>query len=1117
VGDCPADCNPKRLQFVPGKFLGHDGQNKCNDLATILGCVSNIVVHMNQIEKSYPLSPMQQGMLFNTLYAPHAGTDIEQTVISLSEPIVGAKLRRAWQQLQRWYPPLRTAFHWEEESEPIQNVYFEAPLPWQDKDWQHLTLTEREYKLQELLIEDRYRGFDLSKAPCMRFTFIKCAPAHYKLLWSFHHMILDGNSYTKLMEEAFACYEQLVHGGTVQKPNTLPFEGYINWLQDQDWSAAASYWRNVLQGISAPTPLPTSSTKPNYKHAHQERHLSEAAVHTLAELAHQNSVTLNTIIQGVWAILLSHYSHEEDIVFGAIRNGRRSTIPGAQNIVGIFINTLPIRVRVEPQAQLIPWLQQLREQHIAVRPYEHSPLVKVRSWSNMLANQPLMSSMVNFMLYNPNTYMQKHVPGWENRDVQLFEQTTFDLTLNAFVEDDLTLQLIYDCGRFADSIIAQMLRSLQTLLEEIIAHPDKSLGELNLLAPEEKQQLIKRWQRATPNPPQTASSLAQRFAHQVAHQPNAIALTYHNQALTYEQLNSRANQLAHWLAANGVTVNTPVALYLSRSLEMVVAILAVLKAGGAYVPIDTASPPERLAFILADTQAPLLLTHSDFQSQLPALSPHCQVVCLDQQHNVLAAQPQTNPDLLQQPESLAYIIYTSGSTGTPKGVCISQANVLHLLAATEPLFHFSSQDVWSLFHSYAFDFSVWEMWGALLYGGRLVIVPFWVSRSPQRFHELLLEEQVTILNQTPSAFQQLVAWECQQPPTANRALRLIIFGGEALALQSLRPWLERYGDQQPQLVNMYGITETTVHITYRPISLSDLNQPEYSPIGQPIPHWQLYLLDEQLQPVPPGVPGEIVVGGAGVAQGYLNRPDLTTARFIDNPFAPGRLYRSGDLARMRADGELDYLGRMDQQVKLRGYRIELGEIQAALAQHDGVQNCAVTVQESDKDKRLVAYLVAIGTPTVNGEDLRTYLASRLPSYMIPNHFVFLDELPLTVNGKLDRRALPLVEQKASTGTEAYVAPRTETEKLLAAIWADVLNLPQVSVEADFFALGGHSLLITKSVIQIKRQCKFDLPLKLHFEEPTIVRLAQRIDQLKRLSPPAGLSDIRYEEIEEFIL
>lgn len=577
----------------------------------------------------------------------------------------------------------------------------------------------------------------------------------------------------------------------------------------------------------------------------------------------------------------------------------------------------------------------------------------------------------------------------------------------------------------------------------------------------------------------------QCFESQAARTPCAIAITCQGKSFSYRELNERANQLARRLKKSGVGPETPVGLCLERSLEMVVAILAVLKAGGAYVPIDLAYPKDRLAFMLDDTKAPVLLTQEKLLSSLPKHA--AEVIALDSDWEKIAAESKENLSCETTGVNIAYILFTSGSTGQPKGCLVTHHNVVRLFTQTESWFGFNATDVWTLFHSYAFDFSVWEIWGALFYGGKLVVVPYLVSRSPNLFYDLLAQEGVTVLNQTPSAFRQLIWAEKSAEKKQSLKLRYVIFGGEALELQSLKPWFDAHGDAQPLLVNMYGITETTVHVTYRPIRKVDLESGAGSVIGVPIPDLQLYVLDENLQPTPVNTPGEMFVGGGGVARGYLNRPDLTRQRFIDDPFSktPGaKLYRSGDLAQYLPNGDLEYLGRIDHQVKVRGFRIELGEIEAALNQHPKIRESIVIAQQgAESDKRLVAYLVPQNeTPSV--PDIRKYLVAKIPEYMVPAVFISLTSLPLTPNGKVDRKALPSPDRARPNLKDEFISPRTDSEKLLAGIWSEVLEIENIGTRDNLFELGGDSIR-SIAILSRAQRAGIDFSLQQLFQNPTI--------------------------------
>jgi amino acid adenylation domain-containing protein len=582
------------------------------------------------------------------------------------------------------------------------------------------------------------------------------------------------------------------------------------------------------------------------------------------------------------------------------------------------------------------------------------------------------------------------------------------------------------------------------------------------------------------------------FEQQVARSPENTALAFEDRTMTYAELNARSNQLACYLSRFGVGPDVLVGICMQRSLDLVIAILAILKAGGAYLPLDPSYPKERLAFMIEDARPPVVITQYDLKESLPDVNG--QVLALDAEWPEIEREASDNLACTARPANLAYVIYTSGSTGRPKGCQITHANVVRLFEATQEWFRFDEHDVWTMFHSYAFDFSVWELWGALIYGGKLVVVPYLVSRSPEDFCQLLQDEGVTVLNQTPSSFRQLIHAEEKVSRAGRLALRYVIFGGEALDMQSLTPWFARYGDQKPQLVNMYGITETTVHVTYRPLSLQDTAGG--SVIGRPIPDLQLYLLDRNLEPVPIGVAGEIYVGGAGVARGYLNRPELNKERFIADAFRPGenrRLYKSGDQARRLPSGDIEYLGRIDQQVKIRGFRIELGEIENVLAQHPDVREAVVQVNTAPQaERRLVAYLVPQNGHLPAHPQLHAYLKERLPEYMIPAAFVSMDRMPLTSNGKIDRQALPKADFSRPEETVDFTEARTALEREVAAAWKEVLALERVGIHDNFFEIGGHSLLATRVIISLRANLGLNFSLRLLFENPTVAGMARAL-------------------------
>jgi amino acid adenylation domain-containing protein/non-ribosomal peptide synthase protein (TIGR01720 family) len=1047
---------------------------------------------------TYALSPMQQGMLFHYLKDPHSGVDIEQIVVHLPEKIDAAQMERAWQWLVRRHEVLRTRFIWEGQ-DTLQEVIAKVVTPFAVYDERGVSEKQRDERLRKYLEADRVRGFDMSVAPMLRVALLEWGEESFALVWSFHHALLDGRSYPVLLRELFEGYQELVTSGSIaERPEPYSYRRYIDWLQEQNFEAADKFWKKELAGFTAATPLVVDrqgvTESEGYRQGEAWVQATSTLTSRLRKLAEARELTLNTLVMGAWAILLHKYSREEDVVFAATRAGRKSSVENADDTVGLFINTVPVRAQIGDDDSVVSVCQAIRRLWVEMRPYEHTPLARVKGASEVPASQPLFETLFVFENYRLDMAMRALGGEWAKRHVELHELTNFPITLAAYNGEELAFKIEFDRRRLEEAAVRRMLGHLLQLLEGIAERPESTVGGLSLLTERERTQLLGEYNPAAQNtessglPSDGGATLHQLFEQQVARRPEAVALTCDGVSLTYAQANARANRIARKLVELGVAPETLVGLCLDRTKEIVIAILAILKSGGAYLPIDLAYPPERLAFMLEDAQAPVLLTQRELTGKLPAT--RAKVLCLE---DVLEA---TSEDLAGEenlgprsaPDNLAYVIYTSGTTGKPKGSLITHRNVVRLFPATEPWYSFNERDSWTLFHSCAFDFSVWEIWGALLYGGRVVVVPFLVSRSPEAFYELLAREKVTVLNQTPSAFRQLI----QAEETIGRrelALRYVIFGGEALEMQSLRPWFERHGDACPHLVNMYGITETTVHVTYRALSKDDLNCG--SVIGVPIPDLQIYILDSNGEMTPIGVPGEMHVGGAGLARGYLRRPELTAQRFIADRVTGrkgARLYRTGDLARFLPGRDIEYLGRIDHQVKIRGFRIELGEIESVLLQHEGVRSAVVMAREDEPGvKRLAAYLV-ITQPGPELSELREHLKKKVPDYMVPAAFVFLEKLPLTASGKVDLRVLPVPESQRPELTREYAAPRTEAEKKLAGIWEKALRVERVGVEDNFFELGGDSILSIQ-IISAARREGLNLTPKLLFAHQTVAALA----------------------------
>ncbi|HYG64235.1 MAG TPA: amino acid adenylation domain-containing protein, partial [Thermoanaerobaculia bacterium] len=990
-------------------------------------------------------------------------------------------------EIVRRHEALRTVFA-ALQGTPVQVIQPAEPFRLPVVDLSALPESVREELARTLAVAEAGWPFDLAQGPMLRGLLLRLAESDHAVMLTMHHIASDGWSMGVLVREVAALYPAFAAG----RPSPLPelpvqYADFAvwqsSWLRGEVLEREIDFWRCQLAGLPPLLELPTDHPRPaaqSYRGAVRPVRLPAGFTRQMEALAREEGATLFMLLLAGFQTLLARLSGQDDVAVGSPVAGRNRS--ETERLIGFFVNTLVLRGDLTGAPTFRELLGRVRETALAAYLHQDVPfekLVEELAPERSLAHAPLFQ--VVLVLQNAPVESLV-VEDLRLRPVNVAGATAkFDLTINLEEHGGELIGIVeHATDLFDTTTIDRLFAGFERLLAAAMADAALRVAELPLLSAAERHQLLE-W-GGIREEFAGASTLHDRFAEQARRSPDAAALTHGGMTLSYGALHRRSNQLAYWLRRQGAAPESRVGLLLDRSVDLVVGILGVLKAGAAYVPLDPDSPRERLAFMLEDAGI--------------------QTVVRAEELALLEKLPAEDLEPLADASSLAYVIYTSGSTGRPKGTLITHGDVVRLFDATDPWFGFGERDVWTLFHSYAFDFSVWEIWGALLYGGRLVIVPWEVSRSPELFLDLLDAERVTVLNQTPSAFVQLAQAEAQRG-TVETSLRFVIFGGEALDPASLEPWFERHGDARPRLVNMYGITETTVHVTYRPLSMADARGEHRSVIGVPIADLSLAVLDPSLVPAPIGVPGELVVGGAGLARGYLGRPELTAERFVPDSSGgrPGaRLYRSGDLGRFLPSGEVEYLGRLDHQVKIRGFRIELGEIEAALAAVPGARQAVLLVREDRPgDRRLVAYVV--GDATV--AELRQALRDRLPDYMVPAAFVTLAALPLTVNGKVNRRVLPAPEQAGSE--ETYAVLSTPVEEVLAGIWADLLGLDRVGADDHFFDLGGHSLLATQVMSRLRQAFGVEMPLHDLFEAPVLADLAARIEAAQRtgMVPPAS--------------
>ena len=1015
----------------------------------------------DKFEDIYGLTPLQKGMLFHALSAPDDALYFEQLTCELQGKLNHTAFERTWDLLKDRHSVLRTAFVWKGQREPVQVVLRKASVPWDQLDWMECSAKLQEEKRSEFLIEDRKRGFSLNRAPLMRITTARLSADRWFFVWSHHHILMDGWSLPLLMKEFFDIYHATCEGRELALSRTRPYGDYIAWLKDWNRdSQSESNWREYLSGFSEPNDLGLSvSRKKNegFKEAHLSISSEETA--TLQRLGQDWELTLNTLVQGAWALVLGRHSGRDDVVYGITVSGRPPRMEQVDAMVGLFINTVPFRAKIRDAATPKDYLKSIQEKQLSMMSYEYGNLADIQRWSDVPGGQGLFDTLLVFENYPMGEAIPQNIGGLSVRDVEFAERTNYPLTLIAIPGRELRLKMSFDSSRLTASKAQHLLIHLKGTLMGLTQGLNE-IGDIGMIDDTERSWLLAR----NGKPPVHSfmePNLVAWFEKQAASRSDVTAVVYEDQKVSYRDLNRQANQLARVLQEQALKVESLVGIFMDRSIEMIVGILGILKAGAAYVPLDPAIPKDRLAYIVEDSQISVLLTKDNMVAGSDLELGDVSLVSLDGNAEGIGAKSDQNLDLAIEPNQAAYVIYTSGSTGKPKGCVVTHSNVVRLFRSTDHWFSFNEHDVWTLFHSYAFDFSVWEIWGALLYGGRLVVVPYAVSRQPNAFHALTIREGVTVLNQTPSAFRQFMQSDSASPEEISK-LRYVIFGGEALNPVTLKPWFKRYGDQHPKLINMYGITETTVHVTYYLIKESDVFEGiGNSPIGQAIPDLDLYVLDPQGKLVPTGVAGELHVGGAGLARGYLHRPDLTESKFVLHPFSEGpdaRLYRTGDLARWSEDGNLDYLGRIDEQVKIRGFRIELGEIESTLTRLPDVAETLVLAHGDVLDeKRLVAYIVPNTGAILTAEALRERLIEWLPDYMVPSDFVLLDCFPLTPNGKINREALPDPQLNRAKASHTYLPPTNEDQRIMADIWSEVLKVEKVGIRDNYFALGGDSI------------------------------------------------------------
>lgn len=1066
------------------------------------------------IQDIYPLAPLQRGILFDSLASPETDVYLRQFVYSAHGFFDVDVFKAAWQQVISRHTSLRTSFVWEGIEECRQIVHDDADLPVTLEDWRALDPATQTQRLDSFLSKDRRLGLNLEQAPLMRFAVFHLADDEYRIVWTGHHVVFDGGSVDPLLRELSYFYEGRHEGRILELPQPRQYRDYIEWLSLQDMQQAEAFWRRELSDFSGSLLLPWSCSfrSKDSGRAEQRFAISKMLLASLQGLAREKHLTVNTLLQGSWGILLGRYGSSTDVIFGATLSVRPSSLPGAEEMVGLFINTLPVRARIDRGAKALPWLQRLQSRQAEARDYGYTALSDITKWSGIASGASLFESILVVENYSRKQSLppSSSAGAVAIRPMAEFGTSNYPLNIIVAMGTEFVFRVSYEMGRLPSEMVGQIVRHWQVLLEGIVARPEEQIGVLPLLSAEERGQLLVEWNRTERQYPQQC--VHELFEEQAKRNPEAVAIVYAEQRLNYRELNEKTARLARYLVESGIGVESRVGIYVHRSMEMMIALLGVLKAGGTYVPLDPGSPKERLEYLMKDAGIESVLVESNLIGNLPLAG--VDIVEIDGAGCKRGWLEELGDVGLEEKEAkvgannVAYILYTSGSTGKPKGVMVSQSALSNYIrhAVAEYL---GNEIEGSVVNSaLGFDATLTTLLPPLVVGKSVELLSEDESTLSQLAHRLFVGETARLFKITPTHLQALEYEE--RAVEAGKAFHRVVIGGEQLGAERLKKWKSELLPNAI-FVNEYGPTETVVGCSISTL-VDDAGLEELSelvetavPIGRPIENTQLYVLEgeEHLQLQPPGSEGELYIGGEGLAHGYLNQPDLTAERFIPNPFTEkegSRLYRTGDLVKRLPNGQLLFVGRRDEQVKIRGFRIELGEIEHRLTEVAGVSAAAVIAREDEAgEKRLVAYVVPSGREWEQGEvvkakdevirEYREVLAARLPGYMVPTQFALVKELPRTANGKLDRHALASVAQPNPPAEGIKLRPRNGIEARILQMWTSILGVEGIGVRDDFFELGGDSIKAMMLMSRLTQLTGKSIPVKTIFEHRTIERIA----------------------------
>ncbi|WP_340387692.1 amino acid adenylation domain-containing protein [Paenibacillus sp. FSL E2-0151] len=1045
--------------------------------------------NLGEIENIYSLTPMQKGMWFHSALDQQTAAYFEQTRFTMRGALDVQLFERSWMELAKRHLVLRANFVNGPAGEPLQIIYHDKPVGFEYEELLHLQVHEKQAYLDEKAEEDKLRGFDMEHDALVRFKILRTEEQSYHVLWSFQHILMDGWCLAQLTQELFEIYSALTSGKQPAGGKGSDYGDYIEWLEKQDDQAASGYWTAFLAGYEGQTVLPGQkepAPSGRFTADHVTAELGKDLSKRMDRVAKQHLVTVNTLLQAVWGVMLQKYNGTNDAVFGSVVAGRPAEIPGIESMIGLFINTVPVRVNSEVDTVFTDLMAKLQERALDSGRYDYYPLYEIQARS--VQKQNLINHIIAFENYPVDEQMeqagdQQH-GGLTIADVQMEEQTNYNFNVTVMPGTEIEIRFDFNAEVFDKDSIERLKGHLVHLLEQVTDNPEITVGELELVTEAEKADLLGRFNDTKTEFPR-GQTLIQLFEEQAEYIPDAAAISMNEQEMTYRELNERVNRLARTLRSHGISQGRLVAIMAERSIEMVIGILAAHKAGAAYVPIDPEYPEERIRFLIEDSGAQVMLTQSRLRERLAGLD---SVILLDDES--FYHEDGTNLNQGIEATDLACVIYTSGTTGKPKGNLVSHRNIVRVVQNTNYI-DITNRDHVLQLSSYSFDGAIFDIFGALTNGARLVLVPRETLLEIGLLADLIQRQRISVMFITTAFFNVLVDVNVN----CFRDVRAILFGGERVSVGHVRKALAHLG--AGRLNHVYGPTESTIFTTYLPVDFVDESALTV-PIGRPISNTTVYIVDSRNKLLPIGVVGELCVGGEGLVRGYNNRPELTAEKFVHNPFTSGeRMYRTGDLAKWLPDGTIEYVGRTDDQVKIRGFRIELGEIETQLQKVEGIRKTTVFARENvSGEKQLCAYYEA--DCELPAAELKSVLSQELPAYMIPTYLIQLERLPLTTNGKVDRRSLPAPEESLQPG-EGHTPPRTPLEASLAEIWKSVLGLERIGVHDNFFDLGGHSLRATTLVSKVHQELNVELPLRDVFRYSTIEQMALALSRIEEHS------------------